>query len=75
MKFNLEPRPQSSPFRVNLCAGTMRILPGLFFKLEVEFKPKSLDDVHEDVRISLEDGSHIDIPLVAYLEPPLLKSE
>lgn len=76
VKFNLKPMSRGDIFKVSFYGtDTTRVLPGLTFQLKVEFYPESLEDIIDDIILNLADGSEIKIPLIAYLEPPLLKSK
>lgn len=77
MKFQVKPMCPKGCFSVSLKNRTCskKLYPGLAFQLMVEFSPKDLEVVAEDICISIEEDKKLLIPLVAYLEPPILKSK
>ncbi|KAK6620421.1 hypothetical protein RUM44_006822 [Polyplax serrata] len=76
VEFQIKPMSPDGPFFVYVKneMTTKKLYPGLSFQLTVEFCPKSLDVIAEDIYIVTEDGKKLLIPLVAYLEPPILKT-
>lgn len=77
MEFQLKPTCSDGPFRVSFKNPTTskKLCPGLSFRVLVEFAPKSLELVVEDVYIAIEGDKGLIIPLIAYLEQPILKSK